>query len=334
MMKNRVLYFDVLNVISCISVVCMHSNGYVHSFAKDEWWWLRVLVEVVCYFAVPVFFMLSGATLMNYRERYTTKEFLKKRFQRTVVPYLFWGIAFYTLYLLNNGVSSLQWSEVIERFLTGHIPYTNYWFFIPLFLLYVFIPFIALMVNNMSLKHVGYLCIILIFFQSVFPTINSLIGIDFEMSLPIGSYVVYMLLGYYISCTDIEKSNKGVLIICFIAIISMIIRYWLLYNSDEKIPYLFTYFGLFAIFPAIAVFMLVKRLVCNSAELHSFWTFLSSKSLGVYLVHTFLIVIFAKVMSRENPWFILLATVLIYTISVVIVLIMQKNSFVKKNLLP
>lgn len=37
MMKNRVLYFDVLNVISCISVVCMHSNGYVHSFAKDEW---------------------------------------------------------------------------------------------------------------------------------------------------------------------------------------------------------------------------------------------------------------------------------------------------------
>ena len=192
----------------------------------------------------------------------------------------------------------------------------------------------GILINPNTGSFIILLSFILIFFQSVFPTINSLIGIDFEMSLPIGSYVVYMLLGYYISCTDIEKSNKGVLIICFIAIISMIIRYWLLYNSDEKIPYLFTYFGLFAIFPAIAVFMLVKRLVCNSAELHSFWTFLSSKSLGVYLIHTFLIVIFAKVMSRENPWFILLATILIYFLSAVIVLIIQKNSFCKRNLLP
>lgn len=45
--NKRIAYYDLLNVISCFGVVCLHSNGYVHSFVKDSWWWLRVLVEVL-----------------------------------------------------------------------------------------------------------------------------------------------------------------------------------------------------------------------------------------------------------------------------------------------
>lgn len=35
--------------------------------------------------------MISGATLMNYREKYSTKEFLKRRFLRAGVPFLLWS---------------------------------------------------------------------------------------------------------------------------------------------------------------------------------------------------------------------------------------------------
>lgn len=37
--NKRIAYYDLLNVISCFGVVCLHSNGYVHSFVKDSWWW-------------------------------------------------------------------------------------------------------------------------------------------------------------------------------------------------------------------------------------------------------------------------------------------------------
>ena len=125
-MKERIVYFDVLNVVSCFSVVCLHCNCYIHSFAKDEWWWLRVLIEVVFYFAVPVFFMLSGATLFDYRNRYSLSTFYKKRIQRTFIPFLFWGGVFYVLYIIYIGVDNIYWKDILKNFSSGHIPFTYY----------------------------------------------------------------------------------------------------------------------------------------------------------------------------------------------------------------
>lgn len=146
---RRIVYFDILNVIACFCVVCMHCNGWIHKFIHDDLWGTRVMVEVVCYFAVPVFFMLSGATLLNYRQRYSTTEFYKKRFIRTLTPYLFWSTIFYIIYLL-RGNPPFGWDETITRFTTGEIPYTFYWFFIPLFMLYIFLPFFSLMVEKLK----------------------------------------------------------------------------------------------------------------------------------------------------------------------------------------
>ena len=36
--------------------------------------------------------MITGTTLMQYRERYDTKTFFKKRFSKVLVPFLFWAI--------------------------------------------------------------------------------------------------------------------------------------------------------------------------------------------------------------------------------------------------
>ena len=72
---KRVVYFDVLNVLACLCVIGMHCNGAVHVFSDTYVWRQSLLVDVLAYWAVPVFIMLSGATLMNYRRRYSTKVF-------------------------------------------------------------------------------------------------------------------------------------------------------------------------------------------------------------------------------------------------------------------
>lgn len=284
---NRVLYFDVLNVLSCISVVCMHANGYVHSFVKDEWWWLRVLIEVVCYFAVPVFFMLSGATLLKYRERYTTITFLHKRFLKTFVPFVLWGTFFYGLHAINKSDISLDWREVLENFTIGKIPYTVYWFFIPLFLLYLFIPFLSVMVSGMSKKSLLGLILLLFVLQIVLPTLYLLLGVNYDMSLPIGGYVIYALLGYYIVQYNPERDNKVLAFVGIFAVLAMMVRYFSLFNSDVKVPILFTYFGLYAIFPAVFVFLVVKKMSPPSSSqpqgAGAIWTLLAKRSFGVYL---------------------------------------------------
>ena len=84
--SERIGYYDLLNVVSCLGVVALHCNGYVHTYALDSAWHQALVFEVLFYFSVPVFVMLSGATLMSYRERYRTKKFFRKRFVRTVIP--------------------------------------------------------------------------------------------------------------------------------------------------------------------------------------------------------------------------------------------------------
>lgn len=92
MEKKNYNYITVLSVISAFAVVLLHTNGCFWTFKREPYWFSANIIESVFYFAVPVFFMISGATLIDYRERYSTGTFLKKRFKKTVIPFFVWSI--------------------------------------------------------------------------------------------------------------------------------------------------------------------------------------------------------------------------------------------------
>lgn len=90
-MKKRVIYIDVLNIVACICVVAMHCNGIVHTFSYDRAWKTSLIVETAAYWAVPIFFMITGATLLDYTKKYSTRVYMKKRVLKTFVPFLIWS---------------------------------------------------------------------------------------------------------------------------------------------------------------------------------------------------------------------------------------------------
>ena len=108
--NNRIVYFDILNILACLSVVFLHSNSIVHSYTPLRAWKTALIFEVVFYWAVPVFIMLSGATLMKYRERYDTKTFFKKRFCKILIPWVIWSFVLYVVYHHKN-ISLLQFGK-------------------------------------------------------------------------------------------------------------------------------------------------------------------------------------------------------------------------------
>ena len=79
---KRKIYIQILGVLSCLAVVVLHTTGCFWDFSYERYWLTANLIENLCYFAVPIFFMISGATLMDYRKRYSTEEFFKKDFGR------------------------------------------------------------------------------------------------------------------------------------------------------------------------------------------------------------------------------------------------------------
>ena len=92
-MAERKAYITVLSVISCFCVVCMHVNRLDATPFSDADWTARAVADGICYFAVPIFFMISGANLIDYRSRYGTKEFFRRRAVKVLFPFLFWSLA-------------------------------------------------------------------------------------------------------------------------------------------------------------------------------------------------------------------------------------------------
>ena len=88
MEKNRMLYFDILKLTAAFAVVWIHFGNEIHWYDGSLAWKMCVPIQVLAYWAVPIYFMITGATLMNYRERYGTKIFFRRRIIKRNSPML------------------------------------------------------------------------------------------------------------------------------------------------------------------------------------------------------------------------------------------------------
>lgn len=214
--KTHKKYITYLNVFAALSVVMLHNNGIVHQHPMGKTWYTAIFLETLFYCAVPLFFMITGTTLIDYKKRYNTKEFLTKRIKKTVIPFLFWsffGIAYIclknmSLDILSSGISSM----ISNIFNTSYI--SIYWFFPVLFGVYLCIPILSEIVNKQ--KTFKYMIIVELVFMSMLPFICNLLSIQYNYELVpklVYGYIIYVILGYYIDNKEISKKKRTLIYI-------------------------------------------------------------------------------------------------------------------------
>lgn len=98
-------------------------NGFAHHYANTDLWKSALAFECIFYWAVPIFLMISGANLLNYRKRYDTKTFFKKRFVKILIPWVFWSFLTYLVLFKDFNIVNFT-----LKFLSGNIVQI-YWFF-------------------------------------------------------------------------------------------------------------------------------------------------------------------------------------------------------------
>lgn len=298
----RKQYFDILNIISCVSVIALHQNGIVHQYADTTNWKSALVVEIVFYFAVPVFFMLSGATLLDYRNRYSTRDFFIKRFNRVFIPFIFWSLfwaAIHYFYFktaiptplhLINGIIHTQYQGV-------------YWFFIPLFGVYLLMPVLSCLTEHKRI--LLYLTTLIFICDGILLPITRIFAIS-----PIGIIengisgpVMFVLFGYLISKNYLLKGTQrySKVLLYVLAFVCLVLRYYVTYRlstiNNELYRGLFNYYYFTSAIPAIAVFLIVKNLSSriNISETTSqIISKISSCSFGIYLIHKLIMMIELK----------------------------------------
>lgn len=177
--------------------------------------WERALVcQAVFIFAVPIFVMLSGANLMEYRKRYSTAQFFKRRVLRTGLALVVGSAVFYLIYYVafrffpnsywgvRDYTDAFSVGDFFDRLLTNRVNDT-YWFFYSIIGVYCVVPLLSLAAERKRLLEgmlaagfvVAFLIPALGWAKVLSPEYQkTLTGVPLLSS----SMVFYFLLGYYL----------------------------------------------------------------------------------------------------------------------------------------
>lgn len=233
---KRLIYIDVIRVIAMLLVVLAHACAYQLAVndGSISWGISNALVSIT-EIAVPLFFMISGATILNSKKTTDLKYLFRYRLVRVIVPFLLWSVISAFFFLKVNNVFTFD--EFFKKILLMyHLPVlTAYWFIYPLVGLYLLSPMLKVMVDHMSANMLNYVLVLWFAFDIFLASIPNATpkGIGMYFSLySLGQIIASSSLGYFIlgyKLTQIKHWKidklKTFLMMLSLIVINIIIRF-------------------------------------------------------------------------------------------------------------
>ncbi|MBT1162622.1 acyltransferase [Bifidobacterium sp. SO1] len=336
---KRVVYYDILNVVAAFSVVLMHTNEAYWNFRPTKTWVMNLIIEKSLKFAVPIFFMLTGATLMDYREKYSTGKYAQKRIRRAVIPFLFWSIIglLFSRFLTHSTPSS-SIAHYINMIITTSIPEVNvYWFFIPLFLAYLAIPVFSCIPSSKRNDIFSFLIIWYLVFTAA-KAFLPLIGVQVNSILDnpfTANDLVYVLLGYLLSNNNIDKRiTRALIVLGFLAVLSTVLGSLTASFASNKLVNATIFESAYFLWP-IAVFLICKALFSNNSlgsRVSSLFAQISAYTFGIYLVHRYLLIIVVRLFHVKVIlwWWPCLGALIVFFASALLVFLLKHIPILKE----
>ncbi len=209
---SRYTYIDALRVICSVLVIATHVvMYYINAFKVGTLAWSGlVLSKAITQCAVPIFFMLSGATILSSTKDESYGSFIKRRLLKIAVPFLFYSVLYYLFYVFVKKDYELGIGEFFRRLLrpdiSGHL-----WYIYALIPMYFIFPFIRKMVQNLTKKQLLTLITVIFVICSLLPFLNNILALFSKFKIghysygKAGVYLNYALIGYFIHNYDFSK---------------------------------------------------------------------------------------------------------------------------------
>lgn len=294
MKTNRKVYISLLSIISAIAVVFLHTNGCFWAFSKSRYWFTANIIECVFFFAVPIFFMITGVNLIDYQKKYSTKEYFKKRIKKAFIPFIIWSLIglLYSLIQKYISINDLSIKYIIDGIMNSKIV-SIYWFFPPLFGVYLVLPLFASIKDEKKDKIFLYLIILYLIIDVLIPFIIGVFHIDLQIPISIfvlSGYFVYVLIGYLLDKYELKLKYRVLIYIsAILGLIAHIVGTYVLSMKASAIDYTFKgYTNLPSILYSIGIFIFVKQISKKIPNLKII-DFVSRYTFPIYLMHWFVI---------------------------------------------
>lgn len=348
--SKRLHYIDVLNCVAIYFVLALHTAqlAYLGS-AKDSNYITTLVLQTLCGPAVYIFFMNSGATLLDYRKKYSTKTFILKRLKRVGLPFMVWSIIYYIYDVHHHAFPGPiphphpGFTDFINAF-AGNSINNLFWFFYCIIALYLAAPILSVLVDN----HQKVLFAVVgasFLLTDVLNYISKLTGLKLvtqfiTQPLITSNFVGYFIIGYLIKDKFFSKKEENYLIVIGLSalLLSLINDFTL-----KKIAVI-NNIGMYLY--SVALYLFIKRLVEWLHEERSYdfkiFRILSGASLGIYILHPIFYELLDKYLFHVTPadwerflklmnnsYQIFLVPVITYIVLSIVVILIKKNRYVR-----
>ena len=305
----RLTWISALNVCACVCVCILHCSNSFFDGPSGELWYPTAVVHATFYWPVPVFLMISGATLMGYRKRMDTREYFRRRWNRVGIPFLFWSVfavVFWYLVRINNGSDWQVFDPVAILVYIGRGSVNiYYWFFPALFSAYLLIVLLSAIEEPLRTRLLGWAAVIGIIFETLNQSVLPLLGYGTSTwwMPPIASLMIYPVIGYL--CATIDFTRKQRIGIYALGTAGWLVHLWSLVVLSTAKGHVQDYFSAYdnvcAITQAAAVFVAFRHIpwerICERfPNFASRIDWLSGCSFGVYLIQYYVMIVIGDIM--------------------------------------
>lgn len=284
--KKRDTNFELLRIVAMIMIVILHFNNFgkllVNVQLDSKKYYIIYFLEYACIIAVNLYVMITGFYMIKSKPKI-------KKIIALELEVIFYSVGLYLLVILLNKANF-----DIKVLIKSMFPVLTkqYWFITAYMGLYLLIPFINKLVENLNKKDFKIMLVILTVLMSVIRTVYSSNNI-YEANNGYGlAWFIYLyLLAGYIRLYYDKEIKKLYLFLGYIAIIIiqiLIVTYSKKYNSTIFASYMnisLSYNSFFILIESVLFFLLFKNINIKNNLINKLILCVSPLTLSVYLIH-------------------------------------------------
>lgn len=284
--RKREPIYDVIRVISCLCIIAIHCTDIlIENSTHNYVWYIGNAVQSIVRIALPMFVLLSGVLLLNSKKEESLIMFYVKRLLKVALPLYFYSIIYLFIFNYNYSLElfmPMNFIRAIKKITEGHV-YFHLWFAYMIIGIYLCVPFLKKMCQNLNDKDCQNLTILIFvisIIRSLLPTFKINVGIS---NIPFVDWTLIFLLGYLITKEPVNKHYK---LIYILGIISWIIAI-ILPRTNIKVYNLYD-FSVFMLFEVMAIYLFFvrhKEKICSSHKLNKVLMVISTYTWEIFLVH-------------------------------------------------
>ncbi len=305
--SKNIQYFDTLRILATVAVILIHVSSPVMNmnFGRNtEFWLIGVVLNNFVRFAVPLFLVLSGATLLT--KQYKLIDFYKKRLSRVFIPMLFWLPAYWVFrwLMLRDWERPMSFDAIVrwgtDLFVAEGVS-KHLWFVYMILVLYLFIPLISKILKHVSRQSIVIflaLWLILNYLQSIHVFSIESFPLFAKRLYGYMLYIGYLVLGYFLQTLPPQNKftrTSALILYTTTVVINSYLTYYLSFQSEKQTLTAMGTFTITTFFQVIAVYYIFKDFEFKNRFVLRTIQILSNYSFGIYLVHIMVISLFFRV---------------------------------------